>query len=221
MLHRVQKIMRCHKPFGILLKAGSAWSDDVTQKYLNSTYVSFEDSLDMLPGRTAGMLRLHRFSTWYDSNSTFTYLKELERISSNVKIKLHMLKEQYTLMLAFYPLSTVMQRIRKQLDLPPSLRFPTSAMENRWDENELARYYGRYYGQMSVCDIGGQELEEIRQFKEVWMDCYRDSGAPRLSVSLRFGFSFKLLFSDRGWNEFLSRCKENQELLSEESRGLS
>jgi hypothetical protein len=30
----------------------------------------------------------------------------------------------------------------------------------------------------------------------VWMDYYRDSGVLRLSVSLRFGFSFKMLFSD-------------------------
>jgi hypothetical protein len=96
----------------------------------------FEDPPDMLPGRTAGMLRLHRFSTWYDSNGISTYLKELERISSNVKIKLHMLKERYILMLVFYPLSTVMQRIRKRLDLPPSLRFSTFALENQWDENE-------------------------------------------------------------------------------------
>jgi hypothetical protein len=136
MLHRVQKIMRCHKPFGIHLKAGSVWPDDITQKHLDSTYVLFEDPPDMLPGRTAGMLRLHRFSAWYDSNGISTYLKELERISSNVKIKLHMLKERYILMLVFYPLSTVMQRIRKRLDLPPSLRFSKFALENQWDENE-------------------------------------------------------------------------------------
>jgi hypothetical protein len=155
--------MRCHRPFGTSLKAGSVWPDDIAQKYLDSTYISFENLLDMLPGRTAGMLRLHRFSTWYDSNGTSTYLKEVERISSNVKIKLHMLKERYILMLAFYPLSTVMQRIRKQLDLPPSVRFSTFALEIRWDKNEL----GRYYDQMSVCDIGAQELEEIRLFKEM------------------------------------------------------
>jgi len=175
----------------------------------------------MLPGRTAGMLRLHRFSAWYDSNGISTYLKELERISSNVKIELHMLKERYILMLAFYPLSTVMQRIHKHLNLAPRLRFPIFALENRWEKNELRRYYGRYYGQMSVCDIGGQELEEIRRFKEVWMDYYRESGVSRLSVSLRFGLSLKILFSDREWSEFLSRCEENQELLSEDGGGLS
>jgi len=217
MLHKIQKIMRCHKPFGTLLKAGSVWSDDVTQEYLDSTYVSFEDSLDMLLGRTAGMLRLHRFSTWYDSNGESTYLKELERISSNVKIKLHMLEEWCILMLTFYPRSTVMQRIPKQLDLPPSLRFPKFAFENGWDKNELRRYYG----QMSVCDIGGQEMEEIRRFKEVWMDYYRESGVPRLSVSLRVGLSFKILFLDRERSEFLIRCEENQELLSEDGGGLS
>lgn len=173
------------------------------------------------------MLRLHRFSTWYDSNGKSTYLEELERISSNVRIKLHMLKERYLLMLVFYPsypVLTVIQRIRKPLDMPLSRRFPTFALENPWGENRLRRYYRRYYGRyyrQYARDIGSQELEEIWRFKPVLIDYYHESGVPPQSVSLRFGFSFKILFSDREWSEFLSRCEENQELLSEDDGGLS
>jgi hypothetical protein len=190
MIQNCEWIMECEEPYGTILAAGPYCSDDVTQRYLDSTYVSFEDSLDLLPGRTAGMLRLHRFSTWYDSNGKSTYLEELERISSNVKIKLHMLKERYLLMLVFYPsypVLTVIQRIRKPLDMPLSRRFPTFALENPWDENRLRRYYRRYYGRyyrQYARDIGSQELEEIWRFKPVLIDYYRESGVPPQSVSL-------------------------------------
>jgi hypothetical protein len=74
---------------------------DSTQKYLDNTYVEFEDSLDSLPGRTAALMRLHRYSTWYDSNGNgkSAYLEEMERLSSNVKINLGMLRVRYISML--------------------------------------------------------------------------------------------------------------------------
>jgi hypothetical protein len=149
MLKIIERVMELQGPFD---------SDNITQKNLHRTYVSFEDSLDMFQGRTAGMLRLHRFSIWYKPDGRSPYLEEMERISFNVKVKQHNLNLRYILMLGFYPLSTVMQRIRQQLDLPPSLRPPTFTLENRWDESE----FHRYYGLANAPDIGGHELEEIQ-----------------------------------------------------------
>jgi hypothetical protein len=66
MLKNVESIMEWQpEPFDNVLDFGP---DIVTQRYLDNTYISFEDSLDSLPGRTAVMLRLHRYSTWHDSN---------------------------------------------------------------------------------------------------------------------------------------------------------
>jgi hypothetical protein len=110
-----------------------------------------------------------------------------------------------------------MQRIRQKRDLLPSLRSLTLALENRWDENEFRRDCRPVNGYEPS---NGHVLKEIRQFKEVWMDYYRESGAPTRCF-IMFALSFKRLFSlDRELHEFLSRCEANQELLSEDGRRL-
>jgi hypothetical protein len=68
------------KPFG-LLRAEEGWSNYSTQKSLDTNFLRFDNALDDLPGPTARMLRLERFSSWFEDGlrSESKYLYELER----------------------------------------------------------------------------------------------------------------------------------------------
>jgi hypothetical protein len=81
-----------------------------------------------------------------------------------------------------------MQRIRQKRDVYPYLRHHTLGLENRWDESKFRRFYRPIYG---FKRFNAQRLEETRHFKEVWMDYYRESGAPRIVVLSMFALSFK------------------------------
>jgi hypothetical protein len=81
-------IMMMDEPFGILKDDDDdGWGDDKTQIYLDTTHLQFDAALDDLPGQTARMMRLDRFSSWYtDGRYTYAldnelqYLNELERV---------------------------------------------------------------------------------------------------------------------------------------------
>lgn len=81
------------------------------QRQLDEIFIGLDLALDILPGDTANMLRLDRFSSWYDdkSRSESHYEKELERIirglsSHRVKErKIFSLYERYAGMIVFRP----------------------------------------------------------------------------------------------------------------------
>src|SRR5271168_1559746 len=67
------------EPFGCYIAEGE-WSIDSTQKSLDKNFLQFDNALDDLPGPTACMLRLERFSSWFEDglHSESKYLDELE-----------------------------------------------------------------------------------------------------------------------------------------------
>jgi hypothetical protein len=132
--------MMMEEPFGKALD-DSVWSDDYTQQCLDTIHFQFDDALDDLPGYTARMMRLDRFSSWYtdELHSESKYLRELERIyhgkyftPDNSKFKI---EHRYRLMLTFNPMSGKMQEIQC---------LQTSCREHKppylWDESEWRSY---------------------------------------------------------------------------------
>lgn len=81
------------------------------QRVLDELFAEFDLVLDLLPGETADMLRLDRFSSWYDdrTRSESNYEKDLKRIIKswrNHRMKDHMidsLHERYLAMIIFDP----------------------------------------------------------------------------------------------------------------------
>ena len=58
------------------------WDDWGIQEDLDDLSVDLDLELDVLPGKTANMMRLHRFTTWYTPRlgSDYKYVEEYERI---------------------------------------------------------------------------------------------------------------------------------------------
>ncbi|KAL8789071.1 MAG: hypothetical protein Q9213_001334 [Squamulea squamosa] len=53
------------EPFGTYLDPGSWWHDPTLQEARDKLYMHLDLDLDLLPGPTANMMRLDRFSSWY------------------------------------------------------------------------------------------------------------------------------------------------------------
>ncbi|KAI4278616.1 MAG: hypothetical protein L6R38_005210 [Xanthoria sp. 2 TBL-2021] len=70
------------EPFGTYPEPGDVWGDQCIQEDRDKLFMHLDLDLDLLPGPTADMMRLDRFSSWY--SSTFggesKYEKEYERI---------------------------------------------------------------------------------------------------------------------------------------------
>jgi len=107
------------EPFGCYIAEGE-WSDNSTQKSLDRNFLQFDNALDDLPGPTARMLRLERFSSWFEDglHSKSKYLDELERAyHSNYCSSVNTLLSIYnncSMAMAFNPLSATMQEMRFQ-----------------------------------------------------------------------------------------------------------
>ena len=69
-------------PFGIYTDPDYAWNDTRLQERLDIIFTDLDLELDMLPGKTADMLRLERCSAWYtdEAGGDSPYEKEYERI---------------------------------------------------------------------------------------------------------------------------------------------
>ena len=78
------------------------------------------DSIE-LKGRTASLLRLQRFASWYDADSdSFPYVEKIKPIRA---LRVHgaskrLLKRRPVAMLTFKTCSAKMKRMRRQLDIP-------------------------------------------------------------------------------------------------------
>ena len=110
------------QPYGTSLDAqeGNFYGDDTIQKRLDKSFSNLDRALDTLRGRTADMLRLRRFSRWYDDNhfGKSRYMDELERGALNLEHDTQVFQEiadirwRYGLMVASNPLSAKMQKLR-------------------------------------------------------------------------------------------------------------
>ena len=69
-------------PFGSYIDPTYAWNDTRLQERLDIIFTDLDLELDMLPGKTADMLRLERCSAWYtdEAGGDSPYEKEYERI---------------------------------------------------------------------------------------------------------------------------------------------
>jgi hypothetical protein len=174
-------------PFGCHITEGE-WSDDSTQNSLDRNFLQFDEALDDLPGLTACMLRLDRFSSWFDGGlySQSKYLDELERAyrsdhccSVNTLLSVD---SNYRMVLAFNPLSATMQEMRFQQHWWTGDKPDAFLLRNKWSAHEWSRYYRMW---MKVGDERCLEEEEggpyeSRWDKEEWHRYYWD-GIPCLN----------------------------------------
>ncbi|KAL8760300.1 MAG: hypothetical protein Q9199_000082 [Rusavskia elegans] len=70
------------EPFGTYPDTGDFWGDENLQEDRDQLFMHLDLDLDLLPGPTANMMRLDRFSSWYTNafGSESRYEKEYERI---------------------------------------------------------------------------------------------------------------------------------------------
>lgn len=80
--YNTETILVQKEAFGTLCDAGDPWNDDCIRREQDQLFMDLDIELDLLPGITANMMRLDRFSSWYTDGfgSESKYEKELERI---------------------------------------------------------------------------------------------------------------------------------------------
>ena len=81
-LARLESLWTDEGLFGTYLDPEYSWNDTALQERMDITFTDLDLELDMLPGATADMLRLDRFSAWYtdEAGGESPYEKEYERI---------------------------------------------------------------------------------------------------------------------------------------------
>ncbi|MCJ1380107.1 hypothetical protein MMC17_003210 [Xylographa soralifera] len=80
--HNIETILVEKESFGTSLNADDPWNDESIQEDLDQMFMDLDLELDMLPGFTASMMRLERFSSWYTEGlgSDSKYEREYGRI---------------------------------------------------------------------------------------------------------------------------------------------
>ncbi|KAL8798673.1 MAG: hypothetical protein Q9182_006484 [Xanthomendoza sp. 2 TL-2023] len=75
-------VLQRKEPMGFNQDPEGLWSDASIQEDMDDMYLQIDLDLDLLPGPTANMMRLHRFSSWYRDQfrGESRYEKEYERI---------------------------------------------------------------------------------------------------------------------------------------------
>ncbi len=193
LLENTAAFMVLDKPFGCHGAEGE-WSDDSTQGSLNRNFLRFDNALDDLPGPTARMLRLERFSSWFEERlyGESKHLDELERAfhsdHSSTENLLYAIYNRCAMALAFNPLSETMQemRFRKHWWTPGDgpHAFP---LRDEWSASAWDHYVRM---SMALDDDDDRCLEEdeeeeggryaSRWDREEWHRYYRD-GIPCLN----------------------------------------
>ena len=81
----LENIWTDEDPFGTYLDPDYTWNDTKLQERMDITFTDLDLELDMLPGPTADMLRLERFSGWYadEAGGHSPYEREYGRILSS------------------------------------------------------------------------------------------------------------------------------------------
>ena len=128
------------------------------QVQLDEDFLRLEEELDTIPGKTAAMLRLERFSAWYGQKAYNrpSYLAEIDRL--NVKklgqwvhrVDMDKVKWRYRLLHTFNPLSAKMPIVRFvrnewEMSITPTeflKRFPNEGLGG-WTPEQWERYCSR------------------------------------------------------------------------------
>lgn len=111
--YNMEAILIQKEAFGTWVDADDPWNDKVLQWEQDQMFSDLDIELDILPGTTADMMRLERFSSWYMDGlgSDSKYEREFERIfktRSNRSInskQLIKIKDRYAVMRALNPKS--------------------------------------------------------------------------------------------------------------------
>jgi len=187
LLENIAAFMILKEPFGCYIAEGE-WSDNSTQKSLDRNFLQFDNALDDLPGTTARMLRLERFSSWFEDglHSKSKYLDELERAyHSNYCSSVNTLLSIYnncSMVLAFNPLSATMQEMRFQKHWWTGSEPTACPLRNKWS----AYAWNNHYRMSKIVDDDRclEEEEggpyESRWDREEWHRYYWD-GIPCLN----------------------------------------
>ena len=132
----LEATMELKEPFGSASEEPYL-ADQKIQQHLDALYVHFDKALDMLPGRTARMLRLRRFRSWFSPGRS-KYVEEWERISSdrNQTLNFADLEWRHDLMLAFNPMSAKNQLMRwyDRMSLKPIPEYKTEWSIMAWNK---------------------------------------------------------------------------------------
>lgn len=206
-------VMR-QEAFGTRMNPADCLNDSFIQADLNDMFMALDVELDVLPGVTAVMMRLERFSLWYTQGlgSESKYERKLERILKTGSFchnrnSLKHIQARYAAMRAFNPRSLYHRYL--------------SNKESRWKDefNDVTR---------EAYDRGEMEEEWNR---EAWHNGYYPDGIPPFGselfgemmrsagangkVSRNYGREF--LEKIKGWkiedDEFSSKRSELNELV--------
>lgn len=104
---KTSKIMRTKTPFGLILNRWDGYDDQQAELYFYRIFAKVERILDNLPTKTANMLRLDRFSTWYSDKlfGNSLYENHLKRLAPHQIEQSDVLYSRYISMRAHNPLS--------------------------------------------------------------------------------------------------------------------
>ena len=102
------------EPVGTYLNPDDPWDDAAIQQEIDQIYMDLDLDLDLLPGPTANMMRLERFSSWYTDKlgGESHYERENERIIRSwtderaCSRRTWSLYRRHASMIAFSPIST-------------------------------------------------------------------------------------------------------------------
>jgi hypothetical protein len=170
LLENAAAFMTLDKPFGCY-RAEGGWSDDSTQTSLDKNFLQFDNALDDLPGPTARMLRLERFSSWFEDglHSESKYLDELERAyhsnhysSENILFSIY---GRCGMVLAFNPLSATMQEMRFQKHWWTGNGPNAFPLRDKWSAHAWSRYFRM---SMTVDDDRFLEEEDGGPYESRW-----------------------------------------------------
>lgn len=156
-----KELLTQKEAFGGTIEPDNPWSDDELREEQDRLYLALERELDNQRGKTADMLRLRRFATWYEDESDWSSRAEtvIERIfrSGNEQIDegdaIYVLG-RYTAMRALNPRSLVYQH-------GPSCRW-----------RDVSWYSGGFGERLLDAYEDGVVSDDWEQ--EAWYRCYPD-----------------------------------------------
>ncbi|KAH6663493.1 hypothetical protein B0J14DRAFT_609124 [Halenospora varia] len=174
------KLMTSDYAFGYFHGLDDYWANGYSETdghlgfELDSHHLDFDRALDLLPGKTANMLRLDRFATWFVDGSNWkeatyvkayerawAHLKECERLN-NPKTLLH----RFQMMMALNPGSANNRRMREQLHVPPDQR------KDDWPLRHGISYsteFIAYITQIHELGVVDMEYEPQSYFVKKWL----------------------------------------------------
>lgn len=123
---KVQRIMRETIPYGSRAEP-VRYRGKRIEEYLDLLFIKVERILDLLPSKTANMLRLDRFSSWYTDklHGNLPYENELKRLLPD-EVKEHdtltTMNDRYRIMRAHNPLSLAYRSAFPETSIQSSTR---------------------------------------------------------------------------------------------------